>query len=546
MEKAASGQEGFVFARLQNCGIATQLFAHTGVAVAAVLGVGLFACRALLSAGLGGSASYAVLAAAAAAAVVVAVAGALIPRRIARQLQVLADESRLLTEAVVEGRVDVRCDSSAVGPELRPIVDAMNGALDAFIAPILVAAQCVERISRGDIPPAISESYRGEFEQLRENLNQCIGAVNALVADSDALASAAVAGELATRADPSRHQGDFRKIIEGVNRALDAVVAPIGEAATVLEKLAQRDLRARVTGSYSGDHAKVKDAVNETARALHASMAQVASTVEQVSSAAGEIASSSQAVASGASAQASALTETTSSLESMAAMTKQSADNAQQADALARSARTAATEGAAAIEQMTGAMAKIKTAAEGTSQIIKDINEIAFQTNLLALNAAVEAARAGEAGRGFAVVAEEVRSLALRSKEAAHKTEELIRRSVKEACEGELTAKQVDQKLAEISAGISKVTGIVAEIAATSKEQSAGIDAVSKAVGEMDRVTQQNAANSEQSSSVAAELAGQARGLAEMISAFRLEGDEPTAPAHARVRRGAPAGEARR
>jgi len=143
-------------------------------------------------------------------------------------------------------------------------------------------------------------------------------------------------------------------------------------------------------------------------------------------------------------------------------------------------------------------------------------------------------------------VAEEVRSLALRSKEAAHKTEELIRRSVKEACEGELTAKQVDQKLAEISAGISKVTGIVAEIAATSKEQSAGIDAVSRAVGEMDRVTQQNAANSEQSSSVAAELAGQARGLAEMISAFRLEGDEPTAPAHARVRRGAPAREARR
>ena len=79
----------------------------------------------------------------------------------------------------------------------------------------------------------------------------------------------------------------------------------------------------------------------------------------------------------------------------------------------------AADRGSAAMGPMNGTIERIRSAAESTSQIIKDINDIAFQTNLLALNAAVEAARAGEAGRGFAVVAEEVRSLALRAKEAA-------------------------------------------------------------------------------------------------------------------------------
>jgi methyl-accepting chemotaxis protein len=118
---------------------------------------------------------------------------------------------------------------------------------------------------------------------------------------------------------------------------------------------------------------------------------------------------------------------------------------------------------------MTGAMAKIKASAVGTSQIFKDINEIAFQTNLLALNAAVEAAPAGEAGRGFAVVAEEVRSLALRSKEAANKTEELVRQSVNEAGAGDATA-----KFSEILSSVSKVTDIVTEISASSKEQAAG------------------------------------------------------------------------
>jgi methyl-accepting chemotaxis protein len=182
---------------------------------------------------------------------------------------------------------------------------------------------------------------------------------------------------------------------------------------------------------------------------------------------------------------------------------------------------------------MSVAMAKIKSSAEGTSQIIKDINEIAFQTNLLALNAAVEAARAGEAGRGFAVVAEEVRSLALRSKEAAMKTEELIKESVRQAGEGETTSREMAGKLSEILDGIEKVSGIVNEISASAKEQSAGVDQINRAVADMNKVTQQNAANSEESSSAAAELSSQSEELAAMVSSFQLS-RAGGAPAHVR------------
>jgi methyl-accepting chemotaxis protein len=220
----------------------------------------------------------------------------------------------------------------------------------------------------------------------------------------------------------------------------------------------------------------------------------------------------------------------------MSAMTKRSADNAQQASALSQTARTAATEGSAAMEQMGQAMTKIRASAEGTSQIIKDINEIAFQTNLLALNAAVEAARAGEAGRGFAVVAEEVRSLALRSKEAAMKTEELIKESVRQAEQGEITSKGVSSKLDAIVGGITKVTDIVAEISASAREQSGGIDQVTQAVASMNKVTQQNAANSEESSSAASELSSQSEELATMIGGFQLarqvSSSHSTAKAH--------------
>jgi methyl-accepting chemotaxis protein len=376
------------------------------------------------------------------------------------------------------------------------------------------------KVGEGD---AHTREARELFLGTAKSLEGLRGAVAGLVRDTTRLADAAVAGRLAERADPSVHQGEFRRVVEGVNRTLDAVLAPIQDAAQVLDALARRELQARVTGSYSGDHARIKESVNTAAAALHDALAQVSDAVEQVSSAATQIAASSQAVASGASEQAASLQETSSSIEAVEGMTRLSADHAQQANHLAGAARTAAGEGTAAVEQMQSAMARIKASAEGTSQIIRDINDIAFQTNLLALNAAVEAARAGEAGRGFAVVAEEVRSLAQRAKEAASKTEELIRQSVKEAVSGEVSAKQVAGKLGEIAGGISKVTDIISEIAAGATEQTAGIGQVTKAIAEMDRVTQQNAASAEESSSAASELSGQAEELASMLAGFRLD-----------------------
>jgi methyl-accepting chemotaxis protein len=380
---------------------------------------------------------------------------------------------------------------------------------------------------RCDLAVAPADAHTKEvhqnFTRINANLGLVAGAVQALSTDATLLAGAAIEGKLSVRADTTKHQGVFREVVDGVNRALDAVIAPVREATRALEQLAHRDLRARVTGEFQGDHAVLKEAVNTSAKALHDALAQVSTAVEQLSSASAQIAASSQAVASGASEQAASLEETTSSLESVAGMTRQSADNAQQASTLAVTARTAATDGANAVEQLNQTMGKIRQSAEGTSQIIRDVSDIAFQTNLLALNAAVEAARAGEAGRGFAVVAEEVRSLALRAKEAATKTEELIRQSVKQAGEGELAATQVAGKLQEIVQSVGKVTDVVSEIAGAAKEQATGINQVNKAINEMDKVTQQNAASAEESSSTASELSGQAEQLASMVATFELE-----------------------
>ncbi len=443
-------------------------------------------------------------------------------RDMVQVIQKLLGETNGLIQAVQNGDLSKRGQADNFQGGYKDLVGGINNLVEAFVNPITMTMNYVERIAAGDIPEKITDEYRGDFNKIKNALNTCVDAVGLLVVDMQDLVTAALDGDLSKRADAKRHNGDFAKIVNGVNETLNAVIEPIRESGDVLDKLANRDLTARVTGDYRGDHANIKNSLNIMAEALHDAMGMVADASDQVASASNQIASSSQAVAEGASEQASSLEETSSSLEEMASMTKQNAENSNQGNAMAKSTRQAANDGKEEMVRMMEAMKQIREAAEGTSAIIRDINEIAFQTNLLALNAAVEAARAGEAGRGFAVVAEEVRNLALRSKDAAQKTEELIHQSVQLSENGESISKSVSDKLMEITESVGKVTEIVGEIATASNEQSRGIEQVNLAVAQMDKVTQQNAANSEESSSAAEELSSQAQELASMVAQFTL------------------------
>jgi methyl-accepting chemotaxis protein len=437
-------------------------------------------------------------------------------------VRALVAETTQLNQAASAGKLSQRGRPERYQGAFRDLLAGMNATLDGFSQPIHTISVQLEWLSRGEIPEHLGDGFPGDLAGIRDSLNRCADAVHRLVDDASRLAEAAVEGRLDTRADETRHAGDYRRVVQGFNRTLEAALAPIAEAAKVLEALAGNDLRARVQGKYRGDHARIKDSVNRTAEALHDTLVQVTAAVGEVSAAAAQIATVSQNVANTAAQQASALEETASSVETVGQMTRKSAHNAQQAATLAENVRIVADRGAGAVQAMSGAMAKIRDAAERTSQIIKDINEITFQTNLLALNAAVEAARAGEAGRGFAVVAEEVRSLAMRSKEAATKTEELIKESVRQTAEGQKTAQQVTAELSGIIQGISKVSSTVAEIAEAAKAQAGGLEHITSAVSDVDKVTQSNAAHSERSSTAAVELSSQAEELAALVGAFQL------------------------
>ena len=238
---------------------------------------------------------------------------------------------------------------------------------------------------------------------------------------------------------------------------------------------------------------------------------------EQVSSASGQISQASQQVAQGANEQASGIEETSSSLEEIASMTKQNASNAEEANKLMGEVSHLVSTGQESMNRLGKAIEEIKKSSDSTSKIVKTIDEIAFQTNLLALNAAVEAARAGDAGKGFAVVAEEVRNLAQRASEAARNTGNLIEGSIKNSDQGVSVASETTKALKEGTVSVQKISELISEIAAASKEQSQGIEQVATGVAQMNQVTQASAANAEESASASEALNAQVEQVNGMI-----------------------------
>ena len=426
-------------------------------------------------------------------------------------IRALVADANMLSVAAVEGKLATRADATKHQGDFRKIVSGVNDTLDAVIGPLNVAAGYVDRISKGEIPSKITDSYNGDFNTIKNNLNQCIDAVNALVADANMLSVAAVEGKLATRADAAKHQGDFRKIVSGVDDTLDAVIGPLNVAADYVDRISKGEIPSKITDSYNGDFNTIKnnlnhmlDYLNETAEAankvaqgdltatvkprsekdvlgnafakmlvnLRQLTNQMHQATENINHATLNISSATTEQAATVTEQAASVAETTATVEEVRQTAEQSAERAQIVSEMAANTMGVAENGLKAVKKSEDGMFNLKeqvrniaetilALSEQTQQIgeiIASVNDISDQSHLLALNAAMEAARAGEAGRGFAVVAGEVRNLAEQSRQATTQISSILSEIQKSANTAVMVTEQ-GTKSAEAGVALAQATG---------------------------------------------------------------------------------------
>lgn len=437
-----------------------------------------------------------------------------------------------------------------------------------IIRRIQVLDEMAGNVAAGNLDVICHVDADDEIGSMTKSFEKIILALRALTRDTEMLTKASIEGQLTIRADVTKHQGEYGKVVAGINNTLDAVVAPIEEVTSVLKKMSDGNLHERVVGNYKGDHAHLKMVLNKTLGDISAYITEITKVLEQmskgnfdleinngykgdfskikdalnliivsfnqvfsgincaadqVSIGARQVSDGSQASAQGATEQASSIEELTVTISQVAMQTRENALRANKANELALKASGHAEDGNQCMAKMLASMAKINDSSGKISKIIKVIDEIAFQTNILSLNAAVEAARAGQHGKGFSVVAEEVRNLAVRSANAAKETTELIEGSVENVEYGMRMAHGTATVLQEIGQGVAEVVEFVKEIAGASNEQATAIGQVNQGIEQVAMVIQTNSATSEESAAASEELSGQADMMRDMIGKFKLK-----------------------
>lgn len=397
----------------------------------------------------------------------------------------------------------------------------LNSLTKVLSATTTAINELMTALSAGDFNKQVNVNVEGEFSKAINCAKETMNTMRAMIDSIGEVMAYVAQGDVTHRVN-AQGQGDFAVLKNNVNLSLDALEGSLKDIARISIALAQGDLTQNTSKEYPGTFGEVIFGMNRTVENLKSMVGQIKDSSEIIASAAQEIAAGNYDLSQRTEEQADSLEKTAANMEEFTYTVQQNGESANRANELAIVSSNIVRNGVTAVGQVVKTMEGINESSGKIVDIISVIDGIAFQTNILALNAAVEAARAGEQGRGFAVVATEVRSLAQRAASAAGEIKSLINDSVDKVQDGTILVEKAGKTMEEILTSIEGVTKSIAEIRASSDEQTNNFKEVNHALSHMDEVTQQNMALVEEAAAAAKSLEQQTRNLSATVGNFTI------------------------
>lgn len=465
------------------------------------------------------------------------------------------------------GNIDSRIDEDLFKGDYKNVANAINKAIDLLINDTNETIDVIKEYANGNFDATIKR-FPGKKANLHETVDLLKNNLEKISTEINYLSRDAILGNLSKRADVNLYEGGWKKVFTSLNTLMDQITEPIKEVTDVLKSLAQGDLNINVKGNYEGDHALLKTSINKTISILssyikeidyilytisnknlqveierdyigdfekvkisinnillnlNTTMKEIDTSSDRIISGIDNIHNVSSSLAEGVRQQSGAVRELKSNVQDILEKIQLNSDNVFKVESLASVSKNSSDLGTKAMKKMLSSMDEINKSSEDISKIIKVINDIAFQTNLLALNASVEAARAGVYGKGFAVVAEEVRNLAVKSKDAAEKTNLIIENTVEKTKTGFEIANKTSEVFREIVEQISEMTILIDNVSNSSAQQAESIDKINLSIERISNVTFNNSALSLETATASIDLTFQTKSFKNLVKQFNLK-----------------------
>ncbi|NLY00906.1 MAG: hypothetical protein GXY83_32855 [Rhodopirellula sp.] len=209
--------------------------------------------------------------------------GVFLARGISKVLRVLIGEATRLSQDAVEGKLQTRGNPELVSLEFRPIVDGINATLDAVVGPLMVSAEYFDRIAKGDIPAKITDEYRGDFNEIKNNLNQCIDALNGLTGEMKRMSDEHNAGDIDVVIPIEKFHGAYRAMAQGINEMVNGHIALNKDSMACIAEFGRGNFEAPLE-KFPGK----KAFINETIEQVRANLKNVAAETITLAEAAGK------------------------------------------------------------------------------------------------------------------------------------------------------------------------------------------------------------------------------------------------------------------
>jgi methyl-accepting chemotaxis protein len=330
-----------------------------------------------------------------------------------------------------------------------------------------------------------------------------------------------------------------------------SITQPLQAAVRVADRVSGGDLSVAVPEASGRDEISLLlQTFGKMVANLRRQTQEIQEGVSVLAASAGEILASTTQVASGAAETASAVNETTATVEEVKQTTQLAsqkaqhvADSAQRSLQVSQSGRKSVEESSAGMSRIQEQMATIAECivnlseqSQAIGEIIATVNDLAEQSNLLAVNASIEAAKAGEHGKGFAVVAQEVKSLAVQSKQATAQVRALLN-DIQKATNAAVMATELGSKVVEagekqtseageairiLTESIAESANASLQITATSQQQLIGMDQIALAMENISEASMLSVTSTKQVELSAQNLHELGQKLKRLVEQFRL------------------------